>query len=266
MQLKFNVEREKKNFITCHKYRNDYTYFQFQFHSQIEIYGILEGEMDILVDGKRQTLKAGEFSVALSYVGHDYKTPVSSRSFAIIIPPQLCEEFINETKGKKLANPFFSDKALFDKVINCFEAMREPTASTLKKNALVNVVLGLILENGEWIDAGSSVNNELISKILFYLNDNYKQNITPVTVAQHFGYSQSYISRYFKACCGVNLVKYITLLRLRNALILMNEFHHNISYCALESGFSSMRTFYRSFQLEFGCSPKEYMEKQKTNA
>ena len=85
----------------------------------------------------------------------------------------------------------FNDKEIFDKIISCFEAIREPSASTVKKNALVNVVLGLILENGEFIDSGSAVNNELISKILLYLNDNYKQNITPLTVAQHFGYSQS---------------------------------------------------------------------------
>ncbi len=263
MQPRFNINREKNNSLIAKSYTNDYCYFQFQFHSQIEIYGVTEGEMDMLVDGKRKRLRAGEFSVALSYVGHDYKTPSSSRSFSIIIPPHLSEEFLNEIHGKKLVTPFFDDKELFDKIHKCFLALKEQNASTVKRHGLANVILGLILENAEFVDVNKPANNELITKILFYLNENYKSDISPVSVAEHLGYSQSYVSRYFKSCCGVNLVKYITMLRLKNAITLLSETKHDITYCALESGFSSIRTFYRSFQNEFGCSPKVYMDNLK---
>ena len=217
----------------------------------------------MLVDGKRKNLKAGEFSVALSYVGHDYKTPDYSRSFSIIIPPHLSEEFLNEIQGKKLENPFFDNKELFEKIKECFIAIKDKSASNIKRHGLVNVILGLIYENGNFIEADKPSNNDLITKILFYLNENYKTDISPVSVAEDFGYSQSYISRYFKSCCGVNLVKYITMLRLKNAITLLKETKHDITYCALESGFPSIRTFYRCFQNEFGCSPKVYMDKIK---
>ena len=259
MQPKFNICREKANTLAFKQYKNDFC--NFQFHSQIEIYAVTEGEMEMLVDGKRKTLKAGEFSVALSYIGHDYKTPDHSRSFSIIIPPHLCEEFMNEIQGKKLSNPFFSDKKLFDAVKKCFLSIKEENSSHIKCHGLANVVLGLILENGEFIESDKPANNDLITKILFYLNENYKNDVSPVSVAEYFGYSQSYVSRYFKSCCGVNLVKYITMLRLKNAITLLNETKHDITYCALESGFPSIRTFYRSFQNEFGCSPKVYMDK-----
>ena len=55
------------------------------------------------------------------------------------------------------------------------------------------------------------------------------------------------------------MIKYLTIVRLKNALMLMYEKKHSITYCALESGFSSVRTFYRAFSEEFACSPKEYI-------
>ena len=259
MQPRFNIDREKTNLLTFKRYKNDFC--NFQFHSQIELYAVTEGEMEMLVDGKKQTLKAGEFSVALSYVGHDYKTLGNSQSFSIIIPPHLCEEFMSETHGKKLVNPFFTDRALFESIKQCYAAISAEGATHIKQHGLANVVLGLILEHGEFADSGKPTNNELITKIFFYLDEHYKDDISPISVAEYFGYSQSYVSRYFKSCCGITLVKYITMLRLKNAITLLSETKHDITYCALESGFPSIRTFYRSFQNEFGCSPKVYMEK-----
>ena len=55
--------------------------------------------------------------------------------------------------------------------------------------------------------------------------------------------------------------QYITMVRLKHAVVLMQDEKHSITYCALESGFNSMRSFYRAFAKEFGCSPKEYIEK-----
>ncbi len=264
MQPKFNMTREKTNQLSFKSYKNDSCIFQF--HSQIEIYVVTQGEMEMLVDGQRKTLKEGEFSVALSYVGHDYKTPKSSNSFSIIIPPHLCEEFIEITNGKKLKTPFFNDKELFENILHCYNNIKKENINLVKQHALVNLILGLILEKGEFIEANPLSNNDLTNKILIFLNENYKTNISPISVAEHFGYSQGYISRYFKSCFGITLVRYISMLRLKNALYLINEYHHDISYCALESGFSSIRTFYRSFQNEFGCSPKMYIDKIKNSS
>ncbi len=258
MQARFNVSREKNNLLISKRYKNDFCHFQF--HSQIEIYAVTEGEMQMFVDNKRKTLHAGEFSVALSYIGHDYKTQKFSRSFSILIPVHYCEEFLAEIEGKKLESPFFDDEELFEKLAECSNILREANTSTVTKLGFTNYVLGLILEKSKFVDTKKPTNNNLITKILFYLNENYKTDISPASVAEHFGYSQSYISRYFKSCCGINLVKYIRMLKLKNAITLLAETKNDITYCALESGFSSVRTFYRAFQDEFGCSPKEYIK------
>ncbi|MBR5507809.1 MAG: helix-turn-helix domain-containing protein [Clostridia bacterium] len=40
----------------------------------------------------------------------------------------------------------------------------------------------------------------------------------------------------------------------------MQKKKYTITYCALESGFNSLRTFFRAFNKEFHMSPKEYMK------
>ena len=71
------------------------------------------------------------------------------------------------------------------------------------------------------------------------------------------------ISKFFKAKFNVTLVRYLTVIRLKNAVMLLHENKNSVTYCALESGFSSMRTFYRAFSEEFSCSPKEYFSRYK---
>ena len=101
---------------------------------------------------------------------------------------------------------------------------------------------------------------ELSSRILSYVNQQFKDDITLESLAHEFGYNKSYLSRYFKSSFNVGFNQYISTVRLKNALILMNEKKHSLTHCALESGFNSMRTFYRVFENEFNCSPKEYLK------
>ena len=258
MELRFNVKRERENKLVVDTYQNDKCILQF--HSPIEIYMVDEGEMEMLVNGKFRRLQAGEISVALSYDAHTYKTPDHSKSSIIQIPPHLCEEFVNAVQGKRLTSPFITDRVVYEKIKFYHTALQTEGSNRLQQLGYVYVVLGTLLESISLEVADKPVDFDLATKILFYINDNFRSNITPGSVARNLGYNQSYISRYFKACCGIPLVQYLTAVRLKNAVLLMHENKLDITDCAMESGFSSLRTFYRVFHEEFGCSPKTYLQ------
>ena len=44
--------------------------------------------------------------------------------------------------------------------------------------------------------------------------------------------------------------------------MLLKDEKNTHTFCALESGFNSVRTFYRAFKKEFGCAPQEYVSKE----
>lgn len=258
MRAEFGINREKNNTLFYNEYKN--CYGRFHFHSQIELLFVDEGEMEILINNHEKTLKQGEMSVALSYDAHAYRTPESSYASLFIIPAYMCEEFINTIKHKRVTNPFITSTDAVRKIKECVSEINKIEKNDIKLTGYIYVILGLIMENIDFCPSKESINPELSANILFYINENFKKNITLSSIAIEFGYSQSYISRYFKSCFNIGLNQYITIIRLKNALLLMKEKKHSLTYCAFESGFNSMRTFYRVFYNEFKCSPKEYFK------
>lgn len=256
MNPMFNLARERNNNLFYKSYKNDSTVLQF--HSQIELYFVDRGAMEMWVNGHYKLLRAGEMSVALSYDSHAYKTPEASESSVLIIPPHVCEEFILAVKDKKTTYPFITNKEEVARIKHCYEQIKKEDTNKIEQLGYLYTILGIVMKNVFFEKSGEPSNPDFSSKILTYINENFKSGITPADISSHFGYSQSYISRYFKSCFSITLVKYLTIIKLKNALLLMHENKYSHTYCALESGFSSMRTFYRSFYNEFGCSPKEY--------
>lgn len=259
MRAEFGIEREKQNILFYKTYTD--TKGLFQFHSQIEIMIVDEGELEVVINDKRRLLKAGEASVALSYDAHAYKTPVSSVSSMLIIPTFLCEEFLVAMKNKRVTNPFICDPVAMRKINGFYHEIKTGKLNEIELKGYIYAILGIVMDCISFEEAQKSIDPDLSSTLLFYINENYKKDISLGGVAEHFGYSRSYISRYFKNCFNIGFNQYITVIRLKNALALLQERKHSITYCALESGFNSVSTFYRVFQNEFGCSPKEYFEK-----
>lgn len=259
MQPIFNIIRERNNNLFYKEYHNDKGVLQF--HSQIELYFVDGGEMEAWVNGHYRLLRAGEMSVALSYDSHAYKTPQSSESSTLIIPAHMCEEFIIAVNGKRATNPFITDKETVMKIKACAKGLQNEKINKIEQLGYIYTILGIVMDNVFLESTAEIKDPSLSSKILLYISENFKSGITPADIATHFGYSQSYISRYFKSCFNITLIKYLTIIRLKNAIMLMHENKHSTTYCSLESGFSSMRTFYRAFYNEFGCSPKDYLAK-----
>ncbi len=256
VQAKFGIERERQNRLFYKSYTNDKGIFHF--HSQIELYFVDDGEMEVVVGNQQRTLTKGQMSVAFSFDAHAYKTPVQSKSSVLIIPPHLCEEFVKAMRRKRIANPFITDEAVVKRIKTYYDEILSGTPNEIALLGYLYVLLGIVMEHVGPQISESVVEPELSARLLWYINDHYKEEITLSTLSSVFGYSESYLSRYFKSCFHIGINRYLTMVRLKNVILLMHEKKHSITFCALESGFGSMRTFYRCFHDEFGCSPKEY--------
>lgn len=263
MQPRFNIEREQHNHLFYKEYVNDKCVFQF--HSHIELYFVDEGEMNFFVSGQKKTLTSGEMSVALSYESHAYSTPVASRSSILIIPVYLCENFVRLTEHKTLTTPFITDKAAFRKIKACIEELKRGGINEIEQAGYLNIILGTVLDLIFSEKSVATADQKVPVQILLYISEHFKQDLTLDVLSEKFGYNKSYISRYFKASFGIGFCRYLASIRLKNALIMMNKGHQSITTCALESGFGSVRSFYRTFFEEFGCAPGEYLSHRTEN-
>ncbi len=253
----FRQDRENRNFLSYEEYENDSSIFCF--HSQLELYFIDDGEMDITVNSYRKRLEKGEMSVALSFDAHAYATVEESRSSAFFIPSYMCPEFIETFKNKRAASPFITDKNVVKKIKALVSELLQAKDNAILCQGYIYVILGIISENISFERKNEDANPDLSAKLLSYINENFSEEISLSSLSRKLGYNESYISKYFKECFHIGINRYLSTVRLKNALMLMYEKKYTTAYCALESGFSSLRTFYRAFQKEFGCTPKEYM-------
>ena len=183
MKAEFGIEREQQNNVFYKEYKNDEGIFHF--HSQIELYFVDDGEMEVIINGNRKILKKGEMSVALSYDAHAYKTPEYSRSSVLIIPPFMCEEFMAAIKNKRVANPFIDDLEAVKKIKNCINEIKRDDSfaitpdniNPVKLMGYIYVILATIMETLSFKTSKEAIDPQLSSRILFYLNENFRNDV-----------------------------------------------------------------------------------------
>ena len=172
----------------------------------------------------------------------------------------MCADFIESIKGKQASFPFVLNSETVKKIKACIKEINNPNINQISLSGYIHIILGCILDSIGFEETNKVLDTDFASQLLFFINENFTLDISLKTLSQTFGYSESYISRFFKENFNIGFIQYLNILRLKKALLLMSENKHNITYCALESGFTSMRTFYRVFYNEFGCTPKRYTE------
>lgn len=259
MKATLNAQREQRDALFYKNYENDSCLLQF--HSPMELYFVTEGEMDIWINDHYRRLHAGELAVSLPYDSHAYKTPVASRSSVLILPTEYCRAWREAVGERQVATPFLCDRDRVAQICTYYEALKQSEGNSLKQQGYIYLILGLVAE-GLFFEAQETHSDlPLFRKILLYVGEHAADGITARDVAAHLGYSQSYLCRYFKAQFHMTLTDYLHAVRLKNAVRLLHEGACNVTECALECGFASLRTFYRAFLREFGCSPKEYLQK-----
>lgn len=262
MRAQFDIEREQSKEL-FKEVTNDNIdgLYHFNFHSQIELYFVDEGKINAFVNSHKMLLEKDQMAIALSYDSHVFRSVGDSKSSILVIPPDICKEFMAAVQNKKVKNPFICDKATVKTIKSYVNLIKSKNCNEVKLRGCLYIILGIVLENIFLENAENIVDTDISTRILLYINKNFRNEISLESLSKDFGYTQSYLSRCFKNSFGVGLNRYINILRLRNFLFLANEKNLSHTYCALESGFPSMRTFYRVFNQEFKCSPREYLSK-----
>jgi AraC-like DNA-binding protein len=259
MQAKFLLKREKNN--TLSYARIDSPDFEVHFHSHIELYIILSGSIEIIINNTRRVLNGGEISIALSYDAHGYRTVEKADAICLIIPRTYCSEILSFFENKLLPSPFISDGQTFKTVSEAAIQLLQET-NEVSRRGYVYVILGEVLKHMSEEAQSTTQEVPFSADMLIYISNHFREEISLNTISTHFGYNPSYLSRIFRQTFGMSFCKYLTMIRLREFILLMSSNEMNITECALECGFGSMRSFYRSFHDEFGCTPKEYLSRK----
>lgn len=96
-----------------------------------------------------------------------------------------------------------------------------------------------------------------ISAALYYIDNNYTEDITLEQVADYIGFSKYHFSRLFKDATGKTFYDYLCQRRIQSAQTLLLS-GVSITDLAFQSGFNNITTFNRCFKKYTGFTPSEY--------
>lgn len=98
----------------------------------------------------------------------------------------------------------------------------------------------------------------ICESILVYLDQHFQEDISLESTAKEIGISKYYLSQIFSSKLHTSFPSYVTARRLDYAEKLLTTTSKSVTEIAFESGFTSQRTFFRSFQEVYGTSPHQY--------
>lgn len=220
------------------------------FHNSMEILLVLEGEVEVSVNGIKKIIKANEACLTNNFDVHYYHKVNNNPFYGLVI-------MVNKSYLSSFENDLGNFLQVSDNAIEFIKkfATEYEQDSRLMRTAKILYFLALLSQTPsnfcERIEK-----SEVITKILTYLQENFKERITVQSVADEFGYSRGYVSTLFSAYAGERFNTYLNRLRVKSARReLEQKGADKVLDIALNNGFDSANTFYRAYKKEYGKPP-----------
>ncbi len=108
--------------------------------------------------------------------------------------------------------------------------------------------------------ANNEMDQQFLQKVIDYIILNITDNTLSVEdIAEHLNISRSNVYRKIKALTGKTIIEFIRLIRLKQAVKLMETKKYSLAEIAYQTGFTSPSYFTKSFKDEYGKPPSEYL-------
>ncbi|HBT65193.1 MAG TPA: hypothetical protein DEB10_11110 [Ruminococcaceae bacterium] len=114
-------------------------------------------------------------------------------------------------------------------------------------------------------DKSENVVGDIVYTIICYVEDNIYNLMNIQDLANHIGYSYSYVSHLFKIKVGVPLQSYIANRKIEKCMELIENGQLSISEIASKLNYANLQSFSKSFKKIAGCSPTEYRKRCNHN-
>lgn len=99
--------------------------------------------------------------------------------------------------------------------------------------------------------------NELVCKILNYIDENINNRISIDDLSKFFNYNRYYIMKLFKRELNISIIDYVNIVRINNSLEYIKNNYSFLSI-ALVNGFYSLEYYSEIFKKVLGVNPSTY--------
>lgn len=263
----------KKRDINLKQYVYYISSYHFNWHNEIELIILLQGEIEVSTDGKNYILEKDDMMIINSNVGHaTLARKPDSIAMVIHLDPKYFNSYYDDyhlLEFSLISNNEMRHKEHFNQIrritIDMIKNIKGTTPiEKIYFESLLHQLVAILVKEfppKEISVREMNVNKnktDSLKKIIQYIDNNFKDRITLELLSKKFGYHSSYISQIIKQQLGINYYEYLTRIRLREATYALMNMDKKISDIALSYGFSDVKAFNTTFRDNFGKVPSEY--------
>ena len=269
------VTREQP-FCCYHNYNMTYPFqIPVHWHPEIEILYVIRGPLKVIIEGEEYTGTQGDvFCVSPGELHFMDPASADIDYYALLFPLELLAFQLEDTLDKEFFQPLRDHsrilphhpstpenaamlRYLFTRIIRT-EQEPDSTGKQLNLRILLLSLLREFAASGLQHPRSSRGNDSMQRELLTYLQQNYMEPLRLEDLSKQFHLSEKYLSRYFKQHFHLTLTQYLMHLRLTHARHLLETGDLPVTEVALQSGFSNVSHFIRSFHRTYQMSPLQY--------
>lgn len=237
--------------------------FALHWHRAYELLLILDGKCEITT-GKTSVYEKDDLVLINPYIPHS----IHSKKGAVILALQIKEDTFGKSMpfdvdSKKNPSDDYSEiKSIMARLIK-LHSEHAPGHEILMESLLMLLKYELVTKyrmDSDGVEEFEQYKKHIskISKVLEYVNENFRSDVTLAETANKFFFAPAYLSRIFEKTMGITFKKYLDGLRFTEAMSLLVSTDKSIEEIAFASGFPNVRAFVAMHKSSYGCLPSEY--------
>ncbi|MBS4222619.1 AraC family transcriptional regulator [Lederbergia citrea] len=234
-------------------------------HHIHQILYAIEGQGEILLDGKKYNITQDQFALIVpnsshSIFSHSRLTLLvlafDIHSFGTFGEHELNDELFNVSQFFN-PNPISSSELRQTLRKMLYEQTSEDSFSGWALKIHLLQILLIIIRSGEksHIQDTNSLRSERIKN---YIDTYYYEPLTTNEIAAKLGISSRYVNTIFKEYYHKTPTQYLTEVRIEIAKKLLTNTNKDIVTICFEIGYETLSTFYRAFKNTMNISPNQY--------
>lgn len=245
-------------------------------HDHVEILLVLAGSVEVKITEARRELKAGDCAVIFPQQIHSYHKPAGSRTRLFIFDSALTGMYLHPIRKYIPAHPFLSAGELsedgrlaLDRIyrLSCTGQGTADASPAIQKSpanaedlcsAWMQVLFAVIWPRLMPEKRTQSKGAELTGQVVQYVMEHFQEPLSLDVIAKELHINKYYVSHIFSNQLRISFRRYLSHVRLEYALQLMKTSSAPLIDVCLEAGFSSLRSFNRTFVEIMGMTPSEY--------
>ena len=239
-------------------------------HEALEFLWCVEGEGIVVSDEERLPVAPGDLVVVDANRIHSVYTDHGLCRYYCLIPSASLFEHTELPAGRLPVLSRVTDE-------NACHAMRRIVGEMERKDLYYREeVRALILElyvalyrssvreGARSAPAAVSARAELVKRVVGYVSQHYTEPFSMDTLCRETGFSKSYLCHEFKEVTGQTVLSYVNFLRCNHARSLLTSGKYNVGESAIQSGFSNLSYFSRTYRRMMGELPSAQKEQTRT--